>query len=114
MERGIDLSLLDTSEMSEKLQMQLAPFHAAYRAHGEIVSRAVLRVEGEGSYFKSERAMDLIIRQSSILNQMYYGFIGDTTRDDEGKVCDMQPDDKGYDEECCMSGAMEGEVFEDE
>ena len=33
MERGIDLSLLDTSAMSEKEQMQLAPFHQCYKAH---------------------------------------------------------------------------------
>jgi hypothetical protein len=105
--RGIDLSTLDTSEMSTKLQMQLAPFYLAYKPHGDIVSRKVLKVEGEGSYFKSEKAMDLVIRQSSILNQMRYKFIECSTRDDDGKVRDMNPDDDGYDEECCMSSGDE-------
>ena len=93
MERGIDLSLLDTSEMSEKLQMQLAPFHAAYKPHGEIVSRAVLRVEGEGSYFQSERAMDMVARQASMLDKMYYRFIETVNRDEEGEVADLVEDE---------------------
>ena len=105
--RGIDLSTLDTSAMSTKLQMQLAPFHAAYKPHGDIVPRKVLKVEGEGGYFKSERAMDMVHRQASMIDKMYYGFIGDTTRGDDGKVRDMKPSDDGYDEECCMSGGEE-------
>ena len=102
--RGIDLSTLDTSEMSTKLQMQLAPFHAAYKSHGEIVPRKVLKVEGEGSYFKSEKAMDMVVRQASMVDKMYYGFIESSTRGEDGKVRDMNPGDDGYDEECCMSG----------
>ncbi len=93
MERGIDLSLLDTSEMSEKLQMQLAPFHACYKPHGEIVPRSVLKVEGEGSYFKSERAMDMVVRQASMLDKMYYKFIETVYRDEEGNVCDAPEDE---------------------
>ncbi len=103
-ERGIDLSELDTSAMSTKLQMQLAPFYLAYAPHGEIVPRAVLRVEGEGSYFKSEKAMDLVKRQASMIDKIYYKFIESSTRGDDGKVRDMNPSDEGYDEECCMSG----------
>ena len=92
-ERGIDLSTLDTSEMSESLQMKLAPFHAAYKPHGEIVPRKVLRVEGEGCYFKSEKAMDLIHRQASGLDKLYYHFIETVYRDADGNIADLPDED---------------------
>ena len=92
-ERGIDLSTLNTSEMSTKLQMQLAPFYLAYKPHGEIVPRKVLRVEGEGSYFKSEKAMDLIHRQASMIDKMYYRWLETVHRDDNGKVADLPDED---------------------
>ena len=87
-ERGIDLSELDTSAMSTKLQMQLAPFYLAYKPHGEIVPRKVLKVEGEGGYFKSEKAMDMIHRQASMIDKMYYKFIETVYRDENGNICD--------------------------
>ena len=87
-ERGIDLSTLDTSEMSTKLQMQLAPFYLAYKSHGEIVPRKVLKVEGEGGYFKSEKAMDMVIRQASMIDKMYYKFLETVTRDEDGNIID--------------------------
>ncbi len=92
-ERGIDLSTLDTSEMSESLQMKLAPFHAAYKSHGEIVPRKVLKVEGEGGYFKSERAMDMVHRQASMIDKMYYKFIETVYRDEDGNICDAPEDE---------------------
>ena len=92
-ERGIDLSTLNTSEMSIKLQMQLAPFYLAYKPHGDIVPRKVLKVEGEGGYFKSERAMDMVVRQASMIDKMYYRFIETVTRDEDGNICD-EPEDE--------------------
>ena len=113
----MDLRLVDTSALSELEQMQLAPFYLAYHPHGPIPSRAVLKVEGEGTYFPShnEKTMDLIKEQARMMDRMYYGFIETTTRDvATGGVRDMTEEDEGYDEECCMSGAVEGEVFDDE
>ena len=79
--------------MSTKLQMQLAPFYLAYAPHGEIVPRKVLKVEGEGGYFKSEKAMDLVKRQASMLDKMYYSFIENVYRDEKGNIADLPDED---------------------
>ena len=86
--RGIDLSTLDMSEMSESLQMKLAPFYLAYKPHGEIVPRKVLKVEGEGGYFESEKAMDMVHRQASMIDKMYYQFLETVSRDKDGNIID--------------------------
>ena len=94
--------------------MQLAAFHQAYRPHSAIPSRAVLKMEGNGGYFADVNTIDEIRHQAQMMDVMYYDFIGDTTRDENGNIRDMNVDDDGYDEECCMSGALPGEVFDDE
>ena len=88
----MDLSLIDTSALSEKEQMQLAPFHQAYRPHSPCPPRKVLKVEGEGSYFKKEKTLELIKHQASMMDKMYYTFLESVTRDEFGNIIDSPID----------------------
>ena len=84
----MDLFKLNVSELSEKEQMQLAPFHQAYRPHEPIPPRKVLKVEGEGTYFPKVNTLDEVKRQASMMDKMYYDFLLTVTRDEFGNVCD--------------------------
>ena len=89
----MDLSLIDTASLTEREQIQLAPFYLAYKPHSSIPSRAVLKIEGEGTYFPSqnEKTMDLIKEQAKRLDSLYYDFLATVTRDENGNVCDDPP-----------------------
>ena len=89
MERGIDLSLLDTSAMSEKEQMQLAPFHQCYREHERAYTWRELRAMGCEPVPKEEPTMELIKRQASFLEQSFYAFLESVPRDEKGRVMDL-------------------------
>ena len=87
----MDLSTLDTTQLSEREQIQLAPFYLAYKPHSPIPSRAVLKVEGEGTYFPSqnEKTLDLIKEQAKRLDSMFYDFLATAPRDSKGDICDL-------------------------
>ena len=110
----MDLYSIDVSMLTEVQQMQLAALRAAYAPHSPVPPRAVLKVEGNGGYFAEHNTIAEIRAQAAMMDVMYYDFIGDTTRDENGIIRDMNADDDGYDEECSMSGALPGEVFDDE
>ena len=88
----MDLFTVDTSQLSEREQMQLAIFHQAYRPHDAIPSRAVCKVEGEGTYFPQVDTLKEVKEQASMMDRMYYGFLETVTRDEFGKVCDAKED----------------------
>ena len=88
----MDLSTIDTSQLSEREQMQLAPFYLAYAPHDDIPSRAVCKVEGEGTYFPKVNTLEEVKKQANMLDRMYYGFLETVTRDEFGKVCDVKED----------------------
>ena len=93
MERGVDLSLLDTSAMSEKEQMQLAPFHQCYRPHERAYTWRELREMGCVPVPKVEPTMELIKRQASFLEQSFYMFLESAPRDKNGNICDAPEDE---------------------
>ena len=84
----MDLSLIDTSTLSEKEQMQLAPFYVCYRPHTAIPSRAVCKAEGEGTYFPKVDTLAEVKAQASLMDQFYYKFLESTTRDEFGNIID--------------------------
>ena len=84
----MDLSLINTSELSQREQMQLAPFHAAYKPHGTIPSRAVLKAEGNGGYFAEHNTIEEIKEQARFLDSYYYRFLETVTRDEFGNIID--------------------------
>ena len=84
----MDLSLIDTSALSEVEQMQLAPFYLAYRPHSAIPSRKVLKVEGEGTYFPKVDTLKEVKEQASMMDRMYYSFLESVTRDEDGNIVD--------------------------
>ncbi len=88
----MDLSKLNVSELSEREQMMLAPFYVCYRPHTAIPPRKVLKVEGEGSYFKKEKTLDLVKYQASMMDKMYYTFLESVTRDEFGNIIDSPLD----------------------
>lgn len=84
----MDLSTIDTSALSQKEQMQLAPFYLAYAPHSDIPSRKVLKVEGEGTYFPKVDTLAEVKHQAKMLDKMYYTFLESCTRDENGNICD--------------------------
>ena len=88
----MDLFTVDTNTLSEREQMQLAIFHQAYRPHEEIPSRAVCKVEGEGTYFPKVDTLAEVKHQARMLDKCYYYFLETVTRDEFGKVCDVKED----------------------
>ncbi len=87
----MDLSRIDTASLTEREQIMLAPFYLAYKPHSPIPSRAVLKIEGEGTYFPSqnEKTMDLIKEQAKRLDSLYYDFLATVTRDEQGNITDL-------------------------
>ena len=84
----MDLSLVDTSVLSEKEQAQLAPFYLAYKPHGPIPTRKVLKVEGNGGYFHEVNTIKEIKSQAKMLDSMYYTWLETVTRDENGDIVD--------------------------
>ena len=84
----MDLSLIDTSALSEKEQMQLAPFYVCYRPHSPIPPRKVLKVEGEGTYFPKVDTLKEVKEQASMMDRMFYTFLESVTRDENGNIVD--------------------------
>ena len=85
----MNLYELDTSVLSEREQMQLAPFYLAYAPHSPIPSRAVLKVEGEGTYFPKVDTIAEVKEQASNMERMYYNFLATVTRDEDGNIVDV-------------------------
>ena len=90
----MDLSLIDTSALSEVEQMQLAPFYLAYAPHSPIPGRAVLKVEGEGTYFPQVDTLAEVKHQARMLDKMYYHFLETVTRDEHGNIIDEEVEAK--------------------
>ena len=88
----MDLFTIDTSKLSEREQMQLAVFHQAYRPHSTIPTRAVCKVEGEGTYFPKVDTLKEVKEQASMMDRMYYGFLETVTRDEFGNIVDDKED----------------------
>ena len=84
----MDLYSVDVSTLTEREQMQLAAFRAAYAPHSAIPSRAVLKVEGNGGYFAETNTLQEIKHQARFLDSMYYTWLENAPRDSNGKICD--------------------------
>ena len=86
--RQLDLSTIDTSTLTEREQMMIAPFYVCYRPHTAIPTRKVLKVEGEGTYFPKVNTLDEVKSQAKMLDKMYYHFLESVTRDENGNIVD--------------------------
>ena len=84
----MNLSELDLSTLSDKEKIQLFPFYDAWRPFPVIVpTRKELKHEGSG-YFMKTKTLDEIKHQASMMDQMYYTFLENVTRDENGNIVD--------------------------
>jgi hypothetical protein len=84
----LNLFEIDLSSLSEKEQIQLSVFRAAYSPHGSIPTRAELKAEGRGGYFTETNTLKEIKHQARMLDIMYYDFLEKVERDENGNIPD--------------------------